>query len=156
MTGLDTNILVQLAIANHPAHHATVAAVQAEASSGSRLVFPAIVVTEFLHVVTDQRRFLPPLTMTEAVDWMDSLLQNPMVTLLDTTTATVVRALLWMHHFGLGRKRIIDTHLAAILYTSGATRLLTSNPGDFETFGVFDIVAPGSPPTSAPPSPAAP
>jgi toxin-antitoxin system PIN domain toxin len=152
MTGLDTNILVQLAIANHPAHRATAAAVQEETRTGGRLVFPPLVITEFLHVVTDKRRFSPPLTMAEAVDWVNSLLQNPMVTVLETTPASVAQALLWLRRFDLGRKRIIDTHLAAILYTGGATRLLTSNPGDFEIFGVFEIVTP-APPTSVPPLP---
>jgi hypothetical protein len=39
MTGLDCNILVQLALSDHPANAATVATVQAEVKSGSRLVF---------------------------------------------------------------------------------------------------------------------
>ena len=68
MTGLDSNILVQLALQDHPANAATVAAVQAEVQRGSRLVFPALVVDEFLHVITDERRFSPPLTMTEALE----------------------------------------------------------------------------------------
>lgn len=68
MTGLDCNILVQLALADHPANAATIATVQAEVSRGSRLVFPDLVIDEFLHVVTDERRFNPPLTMIEALD----------------------------------------------------------------------------------------
>ena len=67
MTGLDCNILVQLALADHPANAATVVAVQAESLRGEPLVFPSLVVTEFLHVVTDARRFDPPLTMIEAL-----------------------------------------------------------------------------------------
>jgi len=93
------------------------------------------------------------MTMGEALDWVNSLLQNPTVTLLDTTAASVTQTLLWMREFNLGRKRIIDTHLAAILHTGGATRLLTSNPGDFEIFGVFKIITPAPAPTSAPPAP---
>jgi predicted nucleic acid-binding protein len=48
MTGLDCNILVQLALADHPANAATVAAAQAEARREGRLVVPTLVVTEFL------------------------------------------------------------------------------------------------------------
>ena len=59
MTGLDCNILVALAMADHPANAVTVAMVQAEAQKSGRLVFPSLVVTEFLHVVTDDRRFAP-------------------------------------------------------------------------------------------------
>jgi hypothetical protein len=42
--------------------------------------------------------------------------------------------------FSLGRKRILDTHLAAILHTCGVRRLLTSNPADFSVFGVLETV----------------
>jgi predicted nucleic acid-binding protein len=63
MTGLDSNILVQLALKDHPANATTVAVVQAEAKSGNELVFPSLVAAEFLHIVTDPKRFEPPLTM---------------------------------------------------------------------------------------------
>jgi hypothetical protein len=47
-----------------------------------------------------------------------------------------------MREFDLGRKRILDTHLAAVLHTAGARRLLTSNPGDFAVFGVLKTITP--------------
>ena len=142
MTGLDCNILVQLAMADHPANSATVAAVQAEARRASSLVFPPLVVTEFLHVVTDDRRFAPPLTMIEALDWIEEFLTNPSVSLLQPTQESLLQTLHWMREFNLGRKRILDTHLAAVLHTAGARRLLTSNPGDFAVFGVLEIITP--------------
>ena len=77
MTGLDCNILVQLALADHPSNSSTITAVQAEAQATGSLVFPPLVVTEFLHVVTDDRRFVPPLTMIEALDWIEDFLTNP-------------------------------------------------------------------------------
>ena len=43
----------------------------------------------------------------------------------------------------LGRKRILDTRLAAVLHSHGARRLLTSNPADFTVFSVLEVVAPG-------------
>jgi predicted nucleic acid-binding protein len=144
MTGLDCNILVQLALQDHPANVATTVAVQAEAQSGRRLVFPPLVVNEFLHVITDGRRFSPPLTMTEALDWMDGFLANPAVGPLEPNVESLRQTLLWMRQFNLGRKRILDTHLAAVLHTAGVGRLLTSNPGDFAVFGVFEIITPGS------------
>jgi predicted nucleic acid-binding protein len=101
-----------------------------------------LVVNEFLHVVTDARRFAPPLTMTEALDWMEDFLKNPMVSLLEPTKASTDQALLWMRQFNLGRKRILDTHLAAVLHTSGVRRLLTSNPADFAIFTDLETVTP--------------
>jgi len=47
-----------------------------------------------------------------------------------------------MSKYGLGRKRIIDTHLAASLYSAGVRRIMTSNAGDFSTFGAFELLTP--------------
>lgn len=107
MTGLDCNILVQLALADHPANAATVTAVQAEVQSGSRLVFPPLVINEFLHVITDARRFSPPLTMIEALDWVENFLANPAVGVLEPTPESLRQALRWLRQFNLGRKRIL-------------------------------------------------
>jgi predicted nucleic acid-binding protein len=142
MIGLDCNILVQIAIADHPANVRTLAMVHAEAQQGKKLVFPALIVTEFLHVVTDERRFAPPLTMPEAVDWIEEFLTNPAVSLLEATQASMSQTLRWMRQFNLGRKRILDMHLAAILHTNGVRRLLTSNPADFAVFGILETIVP--------------
>lgn len=144
MTGLDCNILVQLAVADHPANIRNVAAVEAEVRAGEGLVFPPLVATEFLHVATDPRRFDPPLSMPEALDWMEDFLANPAVSLVEPTEASFRQTLQWLREFKLGRKRILDTHLVAVLYTCGVRRLLTSNPADFTVFGALEIVTPQS------------
>ena len=142
MTGLDCNLLVQLALQDHPANAATITAVQAEVKRGSRLVFPSLVINEFLHVITDARRFSPPLTMTEALDWVESFLASSAVGLLEPTPESLRLTLRWMREFNLGRKRILDTHLAAVFYAAGVRRLFTSNPADFTVFNVFEIITP--------------
>jgi predicted nucleic acid-binding protein len=142
MTGVDCNILVQLALQDHPKNAATVATVQAEVQRGSRLVFPPLVIDEFLHVITDDRRFSPPLTMIETLDWVEQFLTNPAVGILEPTAESTRQTLRWMRQFQLGRKRILDTHLAAVLHAAGVRRLLTSNPADFTVFGVLETVTP--------------
>jgi predicted nucleic acid-binding protein len=142
MIGLDCNILVQLAFADHPANAKTLEAVQAETNKGEKLVFPSLVVAEFLHVATDDRRFAPPLTMNEALDWIDEFLKNPAVSVLEPTSASFDQTLRWMRQFNLGRKRILDTQLAAVLHVGGVRRLITSNPADFQVFGVLETVTP--------------
>ena len=140
MIGLDCNILVQLAFAEHPANVKTIAAVQTEIGRGVRLVFPPLIATEFLHVATDDRRFSPPLTMTEALQWIEDFTSNSTVSLLHPTDESFRQTLRWMRELRLGRKRILDTHLAAVLHTSGVRRLLTSNPTDFKVFDVLEIL----------------
>jgi predicted nucleic acid-binding protein len=142
MTGLDCNILAQLAVADHSLNAKTLAAVHAETARGVRLVLPSLVVNEFLHVVTDPRRFSPALTMSEALDWIEDFLANSSIGLIEPTKGTTEQTLKWIRQFNLGRKRILDAHLASILHTHGVRRLLTSNPGDFTVFGVLEIVSP--------------
>ena len=142
MIGLDCNILVQLAIADHPAHQKTLAVVQMEAQRGEKLVFPSLIATEFLHVVTDERRFNPPLTMNEALQWLGDFLTNPSVGLIQPGSDSLQVTMDWMQQHNLGRKRILDTHFAAILYGHGVTRLLTSNPADFTVFKEIQVVTP--------------
>jgi len=142
MTGLDCNILVQLAMADHTAHAATLRAAESEIIQGNQLIVASLAVTEFLHVVTDPRRFTPPLTMTEALDWIEEFRGNTSVDTVEPTRASLDQTLRWIRQFNLGRKRILDTHLAAILHAHGVHRLLTSNPGDFAVFGVLETVTP--------------
>ena len=144
MIGLDCNILVQLAFADHPANLQTLAAVQTETAQGTKLVFPSLAINEFLHVATDARRFAPPLTMNEALDWIEDFLGNSSVEMIEPTKASMDQTIRWMRQFNLGRKRILDTHLAAVLHTGGVRRLLTANPADFAVFGVLETVTPES------------
>jgi predicted nucleic acid-binding protein len=142
MIGLDCNILVQLAFGDYAANAQTILAVHAEIQKGEKLVFPSLLVAAFLHVTTAARRFAPPLTMAEALDWIEEFLQNPAVSLLEPSRASIDQSLRWMRQFNLGRKRIPDTQLAAVLNTNGVRRLLTSNPADFAVFSILEIVIP--------------
>ena len=80
--------------------------------------------------------------MLEALDWIEELLANPSVSLLQPAQESLHQTLRWMREFKLGRKRILDAHLAAVLHTAGVRRLLTSNPGDFTVFGVLEVLTP--------------
>jgi predicted nucleic acid-binding protein len=142
MTGLDCNILVQLAFADHVANAKTIALVQAEVQRGEHLAVPALVVAEFLHVATDPRRFAPPLTMDEAIGWVEDFLKNPAVSVLEPNSASVGQMLVWLRRFKLGRKRILDTQLVSVLNACGVRRLLTSNHADFSVFSVLETVVP--------------
>lgn len=51
----------------------------------------------------------------------------------------VSQFLAWMQQHGLGRKRLLDTLLAATYYRSGVTRIATSNARDYRVFGVFEL-----------------
>ena len=50
--------------------------------------------------------------------------------------------LAWLHQFSLGRKRLLDTLLAATYRQAGIQSLLTTNQADFLVFGVFTCIRP--------------
>ena len=53
---------------------------------------------------------------------------------------TVTQFLSWMREHELGRKRLLDTMLAATYYANGITTIATSNARDYRGFGVFELV----------------
>ena len=50
--------------------------------------------------------------------------------------------LAWLKQFSLGRKRILDTLLAATYDAADVHSVLTTNPADFTVFGVFTCITP--------------
>jgi hypothetical protein len=51
----------------------------------------------------------------------------------------------WLQQFALGRKRLLDTFLAATYHQAGIHSILTTNPADFSVFGVFTCITPNQP-----------
>jgi len=100
MIGLDCNILVQLAMADHPANQISLDAVQVEINRGENLGFPPMVGTEFLHIVTDERRFKPPLTMAEATQWLDDFASEPSVNVIVASPASLTLTTAWIAPLG--------------------------------------------------------
>ena len=59
-------------------------------SSESRLLHcPHWVATEFLHIVTDGRRFNPLMTQTVALDWIEGFLTLPEVNTVESNEASL-------------------------------------------------------------------
>jgi predicted nucleic acid-binding protein len=86
----------------------------------------------------------------------DALLQSLLadghdLALVPQTLAEVVRVLpdgqavsdffVWLTRHQLGRKRLLDTMLAATFHSAGVRRIVTNNAGDFQVLGIFEIVS---------------
>ena len=140
--GIDTTFLIQLELREVPGHDASRLWLdQALNRHPLPLALAPQVLTEFVHVVTDPRRFATPLSIEEAIakaqDWWEASEVKPIYPSLDSTRLT----LLWLRQHRLGRKRLLDTQLAATYYAVGITRILTLNQTDFDVFGVFQPAA---------------
>ena len=59
--------------------------------------------------------------------------------------AATQQFLAWLEQFSLGRKRLLDTLLAATYHQAGIPSVLTTNPADFATFGIFTCITPSAP-----------
>lgn len=140
MIGADTSFLVALAIREHPSHRRAWKLFQDEiVGRTATLALAPQALGEFCHVVTDPRRFEAPLEMAEALDvcehWWNAEEARPVA--LDAEGAQLF--LEWTRAHRLGRKRLLDTLLAAAYASAGVRRLATTDWRDFAAYGVFDI-----------------
>ncbi len=140
---LDTNVLIPWLVASAPGHVAASALVADEIRRpGGRIVLAQQVCWEFLHVVTDAKRFTSPLTMDSARTLLLPVWQAAETSRVVPTPEVVPRVLELMAKHQLGRKRILDTALAATLERAGVRRLATLNGADFRCFPFIEVVEP--------------
>ena len=140
MHGIDTTFLVQIELREVSGHQAAKAWLDAQIEAPLPcLALVPQVLTEFVHVVTDARRFSHPLAMDDALDraqlWWEAKEVKPVFPSLES----VRLSMRWMREHRLGRKRILDTELAATYHTNGIVSMLTLNTADFEVFDAFDF-----------------
>ena len=141
MTGLDTTFLVQVEVQEADAHGAALEVLRRDILDRRRKAALAPqVLSEFVHVVTDRRRFERPLSMTQALAKANFWWSAAEVERVFPDDQAVGRFLTWMQEHGLGRRRLLDTLLAATYHRSGVTRIVTSNARDYRVFGVFELL----------------
>ena len=141
MMGLDTTFLVQIEIQEAEAHGVALEVLRGNILGRDReAALAPQVLSEFVHVVTDARRFERPLSMTQALAKANFWWSAKEIERIFPQEQAVARFLAWMEEHGLGRKRLLDTLLAATYYESGITRIVTSNARDYQVFGVFEVI----------------
>lgn len=139
MIGLDTSILVAQAIAEHPQHEASQRWLDDEIARNQTFAITSGILAEFIHIVTDGRRFETPLAISEALERAAFWSEAREVTLLAADDAVNVLWLKWLADFQLGRKRLLDTLITVTWHVAGIGEICTLNPRDFKVFDVFRI-----------------
>lgn len=138
IVGLDTTFLVHYDV-REGEHHGWARRVlrQSVLDQGNAVGLCPQVITEYIHVVTDGRRFTEPLAMQQALEraatWWN-LTEAHRILPDEESTA---RFLDWLGRFRLGRKRVLDTFLAATYVSHGVRSILST---DLEGFQVFDEI----------------
>lgn len=138
--GLDTTFLVQAEVLEHPGHGAARRLLNRLLDGDERLALAPQVLAEFVHIVTDPKRFQHPLPVQQALArgefWWNA---QEVVHALPSDESTLL-FLRWMDQHGLGRKRLLDTQLAATYFCAGVRSVVTTKARDYRIFEVFDLV----------------
>ena len=141
--GVDSNVLIYSAVESMPEHRKVLSFFESRVLTGElncAVSFPVLL--EFIHITTDAKRFKPALTVEESIGiaaqyWNASDWQR---LLPKSTTGARVFELLKKHK--LGRNRLLDTYLAAMLLENGITALITCNTDDFAIFEEIRLIDP--------------
>ncbi len=139
MMGIDTNILVAFVIPEHPDHGRVRQRIVQFQQEGRRLAVTSGILAEFVHVVTDPRHFENPLNMFEALTWATFWSEAEEVVIISTDIAAHQQWLVWLEQYHLGRKRLLDTQIAATWWSAGIREIFTLNPADFRVFDTFQL-----------------
>jgi predicted nucleic acid-binding protein len=142
--GLDTGFLVAAEVTEHAEHTAARDVLARLLAAGDTVAIAPQVLAEFIHVVTDPRRFTQPLDMLAARHLAEQWWTATNVVQVFPDPAAISQFLAWLQHFSLGRHRLLDTLLAATYRQAGVHSLLTTNAADFAVIGTFTCITPGS------------
>jgi predicted nucleic acid-binding protein len=142
--GLDTGFLVAAEVVEHSEHTAARSTLGRLVAASDLIALAPQVLAEFIHIVTDPRRFTKPLDMIAANGLAEQWWTAREVRQVFPDDGSTRQFLAWMKQFLLGRKRLLDTLLAATLNQAGIQSILTTNPTDFSIFGMFKCITPTS------------
>lgn len=140
ITAVDTDVLVHWAMQGASQHQSMRRLWQREIANGNGLGLTPQVFSEFLHIVTDPKRFPRPMSMDQGLEMAERLRGAKEIVHILPDSSVPNRVAELMRRFSLGRKRILDTMLAATLDAASITRLATLNPKHFQIFSFLDLV----------------
>ena len=140
--GIDTGFLVAAELVEHADHAWARQTLFDVLGNTDRLAIAPQVIAEFIHVVTDSRRFAQPLNFKTACDLAEQWWTAADVDRVFPNDSAARQFLKWIQQHQLGRKRLLDTLLAATYKEVGVQSLLTTNPRDFVVFGGFSVISP--------------
>lgn len=141
--GLDTNVLIYAHMPDLPDHARVRSFLLGQlADEDVILVITPVILHEFVHIITDGRRFTPPVSMADALAVARVYLDHTNVECLSLDGQAVAGAFALIERYQLGRKRIADTLFAACLLDHGIHELITCNPDDFRIFDSLTMIDP--------------
>jgi toxin-antitoxin system PIN domain toxin len=141
--GLDTNVLVYAHVpgfSQHPRVRRYLLS-QVQQPEVTLVVTPSVL-HEFVHIVTDARRFEEPVSMADALAVARIYIGRSNVECIGPDEEVVLEAFDLLERHRLGRRRLADTLFAATLLHHGVRQIITCNRRDFEIFSDLEIIDP--------------
>jgi predicted nucleic acid-binding protein len=124
--GLDTGFLVAAEVMEHAEHAAARNTLVRLLTAGGLIAIAPQVLAELIHIATDPRRFAQPLDILAARQFAEQWWTAREVVHVFPDDAATRQFLAWLQQFSLGRKRLLDTLLAATYRQAGVQSLLQS------------------------------
>lgn len=140
---VDTNILIYAQMARFPEHERARSWIYHQLEQADvTLVTTPLILSEMVHVITDPRRFEPPVPVREAIEIARNWIGRSNVECLavDEEAASLSFDLIDRH--GLGRNRLADTMLVATMLVHEVALLATRNTQDFSIFSQLRLIDP--------------
>ncbi|MFZ4779216.1 MAG: type II toxin-antitoxin system VapC family toxin [Terrimicrobiaceae bacterium] len=138
---IDTDFLVALEIRDHIFHKPADGLLNRLLDEGHELAVAPQILAEFVHVVTDAKRMKEPLSMDDGLARAECWWQAREVLRIYPDGETVSTWIAWLRDHRLGRKRLLDTLLAAPCASHGISTIISNNGADFQVFGKFSILS---------------
>ncbi|MEM9281588.1 MAG: PIN domain-containing protein [Verrucomicrobiota bacterium] len=138
--GIDTDFLIACEILDHPLHQPADKLLQKLLGEEHHLALAPQTLAEFIHVVTDPRRMPEPLTVTEAISRAEHWWQAKEVLRIFPDGHAVSDFFAWLRRYQLGRKRLLDTLLAASLRNANVQKIITNNARDYAVLKAFEVI----------------
>ena len=140
--GIDTSFLVAVEVSGHPGHASARKLLGRLLGAGDSFALAPQVLGEFIHIVTDERRFARPLAVPDARERAERWWTAREVVSAFPGEHTVPMFVAWLREHALGRKRLLDTLLAATYFANDVQSIVTTNQRDFRVFGRFSVLEP--------------
>ena len=143
MIAVDTNILIYAHVARFPEHDRSRSWIQRQLEQPDiTLVTTPLILNELVHVITDPRRFEPPVPVHEALEIARNWIGRSNVECLEIDEEATALAFDLIDRYSLGRNRLADTLLVGTMLNHDVTTLATRNTSNFSVFPEVRLIDP--------------
>lgn len=141
MIAIDTTLLVDLYWQDSPRHKRAVDFYNHLATeTEEEILIYYNCFNEFIHVITDTKRFENAFSMKEALAVVEEWRWLERVKIIFPDEDCFCRTQAWLDIYDLGRKRINDTNMASCYALNAVSKIYTANPKDFEGYETFEVL----------------